>query len=355
MADTGPAVILDPPPLTPPPNGLLKAATVIDHTDDVEDSRWINGIKFQPESFDDITSFDPCGGTSDIISSFTDGVTNTDTSLVSATANFASTDVGKTVTGSGIPGGTTISSVTNPTTVVLSAATTATATGVTFTIANRISQPNGGGTRFIHPFGLQAEQTCSAFTPAADWEGRARRRLAAQESKGVEKEFTLATIKPANPHLQDNTNTVKLNGGTAVGLRQGLELLVQAIADHNLGIGMIHARPGLITAWSGIPDLLVIQNGKLYTYNGNLIVSGSGYTGAAPDHTAASSTSEWAYATEVLQVHRGPVEVFTPSPASNQNMDINANSVTIRAQRMYAIVGNFPAIYTVQINPTTIT
>ncbi len=62
---------------------------------------------------------------------FSDAATNTDTSLTSATAAFTSGDVGKVVVGAGIPANTTISSITNSTTVVLSAATTATATGVT--------------------------------------------------------------------------------------------------------------------------------------------------------------------------------------------------------------------------------
>jgi len=66
---------------------------------------------------------------------FTDGVTNTDTSLTSATAAFVSTDVGLGITELVFPQGATIASVTNGTTVVLSAATTATATGVTITIA----------------------------------------------------------------------------------------------------------------------------------------------------------------------------------------------------------------------------
>lgn len=66
----------------------------------------------------------------------TDGVTNTDTSFVSATAAFTTAKhAGKAITGAGIPAGTTISSVTNTTTVVLSNATTATATGVTAVIA----------------------------------------------------------------------------------------------------------------------------------------------------------------------------------------------------------------------------
>jgi hypothetical protein len=58
----------------------------------------------------------------------TDGLTATDTSLVSATAKFDQDDVGKLVSGTGIAGGTHIESVTNATTVVLDAATTATGT-----------------------------------------------------------------------------------------------------------------------------------------------------------------------------------------------------------------------------------
>lgn len=66
----------------------------------------------------------------------TDGVTNTDTSLTSATAAFTSADVGRAVTGAGIPANTVISSVTSSTAVVLSKATTATATGVSVTITS---------------------------------------------------------------------------------------------------------------------------------------------------------------------------------------------------------------------------
>jgi hypothetical protein len=63
-----------------------------------------------------------------------DGVTNTDTSLTSATAVFTDDDKGKPVSGTGIAAGTTILSVTSATVVVLSLATTATATGVSITI-----------------------------------------------------------------------------------------------------------------------------------------------------------------------------------------------------------------------------
>ena len=72
-----------------------------------------------------------------------DGVTNTDTSLVSATAAFTSADVGARLEGSGIADGTLIDSVTNSTTVVLSDATTATATDVTFTLWPPLSRWDG--------------------------------------------------------------------------------------------------------------------------------------------------------------------------------------------------------------------
>ena len=71
----------------------------------------------------------------------TDGEINTDTSLVSATAAFTSADVGRQVAGTGITAGTTIASVTDATTVVLSAATTATATGVTVLIGTSVADP----------------------------------------------------------------------------------------------------------------------------------------------------------------------------------------------------------------------
>ena len=65
----------------------------------------------------------------------TDGATNSNTTLTSATAAFVSpADAGAVIAGAGIPGGTRIQSVTNGTTVVLTAAATATATNVPLTI-----------------------------------------------------------------------------------------------------------------------------------------------------------------------------------------------------------------------------
>jgi hypothetical protein len=66
---------------------------------------------------------------------FADGVTTSGSKTVtSATANFSTCDVGKTITGAGIPANAKIATFTNSTTVVLGAAATATATGVSLTV-----------------------------------------------------------------------------------------------------------------------------------------------------------------------------------------------------------------------------
>lgn len=66
--------------------------------------------------------------------SVADGVTNSTTAITSATAAFTAADVGKPITGTGIPSGAYIASVQSATAATLSAAATATATGVTFTL-----------------------------------------------------------------------------------------------------------------------------------------------------------------------------------------------------------------------------
>jgi Concanavalin A-like lectin/glucanases superfamily/Pectate lyase superfamily protein len=79
----------------------------------------------------------------------TDGVTSTSTSLVSASASFTTGDVGRQVGGAGINTGTYIASVTNSTTVVLSAPTTATATGVTVVLDGVVPITSGTGSDVI--------------------------------------------------------------------------------------------------------------------------------------------------------------------------------------------------------------
>lgn len=68
----------------------------------------------------------------------TDGVTTSSSpTLTSATAGWAASDVGKAITGAGIPAGTTIQAVGSVTSITMSANATASGTGVGLTIPKR--------------------------------------------------------------------------------------------------------------------------------------------------------------------------------------------------------------------------
>ncbi|MBM3659475.1 MAG: hypothetical protein FJW95_08205 [Actinobacteria bacterium] len=70
-----------------------------------------------------------------LVRTVTDGVTtNASTSITSASAAFTSDDVGKPISGTNIPAGATIASVTSATAATLSAAASGAGTGITFTI-----------------------------------------------------------------------------------------------------------------------------------------------------------------------------------------------------------------------------
>ena len=73
-----------------------------------------------------------------------DGTTAVGTAVTSATASFTSADVGATISGGTIPGATTIASVTNSTTIVLSAAATSAASGVSLTIVRTTANALAG-------------------------------------------------------------------------------------------------------------------------------------------------------------------------------------------------------------------
>lgn len=66
--------------------------------------------------------------------SVTDGATNSNTTVTSATAAFTADDIGKPISGGTIPAGATITAVASATSVTISDAASGTATGVTLTI-----------------------------------------------------------------------------------------------------------------------------------------------------------------------------------------------------------------------------
>lgn len=86
-------------------------------------SNW-DGTEFAFELIDPLTVADAA-------------TTSGSAAITSATAKFTAADVGRAISGSGIPAGATISAVASPTAATLSANATATATGVTIALAGR--------------------------------------------------------------------------------------------------------------------------------------------------------------------------------------------------------------------------
>lgn len=272
-----PAVVIEAPPLTPPANGLLNSAPVIDQTDE----RWTGGVSFSPEGCGGAAVFDLCDFTFDT------------------------------------------------------------------------SAASRAGSRSFLPFGVFAYDKCSSFGfQTGDYEGRARRILAAAEHAAVEREFWLDNLNLLSPHLASGNSAVTTVTSGAVELVEGLAKLVQGISDNRLGQGMIHARPSLVTKWSA-HNLLYREGRKLYTYTGTLVVPGSGYPGTGPTDQAISGTSEWAFATEVVQVMRGPVRVPTQGEI-RATLNRTTNEILLSAQRIYSVQFNACAIVAAQINPTTV-
>lgn len=216
---------------------------------------------------------------------------------------------------------------------------------------------NRGATIRYEAFGVVAYDSCGTFGfPSQDYEGRARRLLAARESKAVEAEWWTGALISTNPHLAmtggtNGPNAVTLSGGTAQPLRLGLALLTQYLADLNGGMGMIHARPLLVEMWFGLQLLYRDAGGKLYTGLGNQVVAGSGYPGTGPTGQAVTATSEWAFATDNVEVHRGPVSVLGPGAPGITGTDLINNAVVARAERLYALTSNGCVNGAVNINP----
>lgn len=96
----------------------------------------------------------------------TDGVLSSSTTVTSATANFTSADVGASITGSGIPGGTTITVIGSTTSVTISAAALATASKVSLTITPLVDFPlyhSLGSDKVIVPVCRDGNEECDLW------------------------------------------------------------------------------------------------------------------------------------------------------------------------------------------------
>lgn len=209
-----------------------------------------------------------------------------------------------------------------------------------------LNRPDGRG--FL-PSAIIGRDSCATFGwKQADYEQRARDLLADLLSTGIEAELWTGATEPTNPNFSDGSATI-LGGGT-VGLSTALALLVQAIADGNGGVGVIHARPKLVSLWCCLGCLCGGDDGMLRTCTGIPVVAGSGYPGTGPNGEAITATDEWAFATDGVDVHVGP-PVLIPDNLT-QATDRESNTVEYRAEQVAAALFNGCVLSAVDVDLT---
>ncbi len=185
------------------------------------------------------------------------------------------------------------------------------------------------------PYLVWAGDKCSAFGwSARDYIGRATRALLASESKQIAKEFW--TGEQAQDSGWPNVFLASSSAVTLTASPQApataLDFLEQGLGDCSNGArGVIHCTRQLGSFLSGLGNTVRNINGTIQTYVGTLIIPDAGYDGSGPSGQPAVAGSQWAYATLMPTVRRGPVDVI---PSSFEEAIIRGtNDLEFRAQR----------------------
>lgn len=168
-----------------------------------------------------------------------------------------------------------------------------------------------------NPWTAEVAEHCSVMGYAGrDYIGRAVAGLVAATPKAVEREFWSGTLAQAagwpNLYLTDGNATDRTpTPGTAVSVEEGIDLLEAALAGCGSGgRGFIHVPP-VVTPPLTLTRRASTANGELLlTQRDTIIVVGSGYAGTGPTGTAPSAGEIWLYATGMVDVRLGPIEVF---------------------------------------------
>jgi hypothetical protein len=191
------------------------------------------------------------------------------------------------------------------------------------------------------PYVMHAGDRCSPFELARDWQGRARRLLQACESSIIAAE--LWTGDKANAEDWPNmsfrrTSADVLSAAAGVDRADALACLEQYLAECSCGQrGMIHATRHVVTAWAR-DGMVRREAGLILTIHDTIVVPDAGYPGTAPVGTTDLALVSWAYATGIVDVRLGPVEVLPED--IKEAIDRSTNTVEYRAERMAAATFN---------------
>lgn len=192
------------------------------------------------------------------------------------------------------------------------------------------------------PMLVRAGEECSTFGfDSRDYAARATRALLAVESKLIAQEFwtgdqAVASGWTANKYLAHIDSDELSPPGDAVSPTVALECLEHALGQCGTGArGMIHCTRELASRWTTLGSVFRQQSGLLQTYLGTIVVPDAGYDGSSPVGQVPFSGSQWAYATGMVTVRRGPIEVW---PARFEDaVDRSDNTVRFYATRVAGV------------------
>lgn len=216
---------------------------------------------------------------------------------------------------------------------------------------------NAGDTTYLDyvPFIVDVELFDSTFSlPGEDRFAQVVKALEAATQKAVEREFWEGAAAQAESSANGNMYLSKTGAATipvsgAKKPENALMILEQAIANSPTGENaVIHMTRDVASI---LGSRLIYKKGEnensgsAMTRLGTHVVIGSGYTGNGPigdTNAAASATNKWIYATGMVDVHLGKVEIVNENLA--QGADVTINNMRIKAYRPAAAYAD-PSIH----------
>ncbi len=188
-------------------------------------------------------------------------------------------------------------------------------------------------------FGVWAGDKCAPFDLGRDWQGRARRQLAATLSFQVAHELWTGDVAGA-----EGAPTTPLASLDSDVLTDGPTSSTDALAvlEYGLGVcskgarGVIHATRHAATYWGSL-GLLRREGNVLLTWLDTIVIADAGYDGSGPEGQPAEDGSQWAYGSLMPMVRLGPEALYPDADDLSSAMDRGSNTVEYRAERKAAV------------------
>jgi hypothetical protein len=204
-----------------------------------------------------------------------------------------------------------------------------------------VAERNGGIVE-ADPFAVWAADECSPFGfGARDWTGRVLRQLEATQSYQIANELWTGEL-----HIDDSLSGGWLTDHTTLNYSFQADNVIDALGCLEQGLavcgqgrrGMIHVTPQALVHLSAATAVETVGS-TILTPLGNVVVADAGYDGSGPGGVPADSTTQWMYATSMIDVVLEPNPMLIPgeieqAQALAQALDRSDNTITVRAFRM---------------------